>query len=224
MELKQYGHIIWKRVWIPALLLVVVAGVSWLTYDVPPPTYTTSMRFTVGVESQEVEDQYSYDSYYAWLSSEYLIDDLTLLVGSQNFAADVNRHLTEINSPVNIPSGIIAADKQHRVLHLTVNWSDAAQLADIARAIMTAVETDSAKYFPQTKTTALLIEVIDQPSPPVLVSPALTRRLDVPVRLLLALGAGLALTFLLDYLDDSVRGKAELEAMGIAVLSEVPKK
>jgi hypothetical protein len=29
---------------------------------------------------------------------------------------------------------------------------------------------------------------------------------------------------LLDYLDDSVRGKGELEAMGIPVLAEVPKK
>jgi capsular polysaccharide biosynthesis protein len=44
------------------------------------------------------------------------------------------------------------------------------------------------------------------------------------VRLLLALVAGLALTFLLDYLDDSVRGRADLEAMGIAVLGEVPKR
>ncbi|MDX1524091.1 MAG: hypothetical protein R3264_20850, partial [Anaerolineae bacterium] len=196
MELKQYGHIIWKRAWIPALLLLVVAGVSWLTYDVPPPTYTTSMRFTVGVEPQEVEGQYSYDSYYAWLSSEYLIDNLTLLVSSQNFAADVNRHLMDMGSPVTIPPGIIAADKQHRVLRLTVNWGDVAQLADIARAIMLAVETDSAKYFPQSDTAAILIEMIDQPSPPAPVSPSLTRRLDIPVRLLLALGAGLALTFL----------------------------
>jgi capsular polysaccharide biosynthesis protein len=46
----------------------------------------------------------------------------------------------------------------------------------------------------------------------------------LPVRLLLALAAGIALVFLLDYLDDSVRGRSELEAMGIAVLAEVPKK
>ena len=42
--------------------------------------------------------------------------------------------------------------------------------------------------------------------------------------LALALGAGVALTFLLDYLDDSVRNKSELEAMGVIVLAEVPKK
>jgi capsular polysaccharide biosynthesis protein len=42
------------------------------------------------------------------------------------------------------------------------------------------------------------------------------------VRLLLAVLVGVALCFLLDYLDDSVRNKSELEAMGISVLAEVP--
>jgi capsular polysaccharide biosynthesis protein len=73
-------------------------------------------------------------------------------------------------------------------------------------------------------TPGALIKVIDPPSPPTQNSISLTQRLDLPVRLLLALAAGLALIFLLDYLDDSVRGKAELEAMGIPVLAEVPKK
>ena len=44
------------------------------------------------------------------------------------------------------------------------------------------------------------------------------------MRMLLALVVGVALTFLLDYLDTSVRDKAELEAMDIAVLAEIPKK
>jgi capsular polysaccharide biosynthesis protein len=54
------------------------------------------------------------------------------------------------------------------------------------------------------------------------VPPSLTQRLDLPVRLLLALVAGVALAFLLDYLDNSVRGREELESLGIAVLAEIP--
>ena len=38
----------------------------------------------------------------------------------------------------------------------------------------------------------------------------------------LALAAGLALAFLLDYLDDTVRGPGDLRALGLAVLGEVP--
>ena len=51
----------------------------------------------------------------------------------------------------------------------------------------------------------------------------LRERLDLPLRLLLALAAGVALAFLLDYLDDSVRSAAELEEMGLAVVGEIPR-
>ncbi|MBN1220143.1 MAG: hypothetical protein JXM69_14545 [Anaerolineae bacterium] len=228
MELKQYWYIIWKRIWIPVLLVLVVGIVSWFTRQAAPPTYSTTMRFTVGVRPQEVPDQYSFDSYYAWLSSEYLADDLTAIVSSQAFATDVNRRLAELGSAAQIPPGLIGgvtiAEKQHRILRLNIAWDNEAELADIARAIVVVMEQDSPKYLSQLGTAGALINVIDQPSPPVANPPSLTQRLDVPVRLLLAVVAGLALVFLLDYVDDSVRGRSELEAMGIAVLAEVPGK
>jgi capsular polysaccharide biosynthesis protein len=67
------------------------------------------------------------------------------------------------------------------------------------------------------------VYVIDE-SPPMAVGKSLRERLDLPIRLFLALLAGVALTFLLDYLDDTVRDQAELEAMGITVLGEIPRQ
>ena len=228
MELKHYWHVIWKRAWIPALLVGVVAVASWLTQQAPPTTYSTSMRFTVGVKPQELADQYSYDSYYAWLSSEYLADDMTEIVKSGAFAADVNRRLAELGSAVQIPpgsiSGVTIAEKQHRILQLNVSWGNAGELADIGQAIVAVMEQDSPKYLTQLGTPGALIQVIDEPSIPAANPPSLTQRLDLPVRLLLALGAGVALAFLLDYLDDSVRGRGDLEALDIPVLAEVPKR
>lgn len=228
MELKHYWRIIWKRAWIPALLLLVVAGLSLLTYETPPTTYSTTMRFTVGVKPQEVADQYNYDSYYAYLASEYLADDMTAIVRSQAFASDVNQHLAEMESPARIPpgsiTGVTIAEKQHRILRLNISWGNADELADIAQAVVRTMESDSPKYLTQLGTSGALIQVIDEPSPPAVNPPSLTQRLNVPVRLLLALVVGVALTFLLDYLDDSVRGKTELEAMGIPVLTEVPRR
>ena len=49
-------------------------------------------------------------------------------------------------------------------------------------------------------------------------------QLDLPLRVLLALAAGIGLAFLWDYLDDSVRDRADLEQMGIAVLGVVPRR
>jgi capsular polysaccharide biosynthesis protein len=228
MELKQYGHIVWKRAWIPALLLVVVAAASWLTYQEPPGTYSSSMRFTVGVKPQEVEGEYTYDSFYAWQSSEYLADDMTVIVRSGTFAADVNRRLAEMGSALQIPPGTLSgstvAGKQHRILTVDISWGNAGELAQIAQAVVAVMEQDSPEYLTQLGTPGALIKLIDVPSPPVANPPSLTRRLDLPVRLLLALGAGVALTFLLDYLDDSVRGRGDLDRLDIPVLAEVPKK
>ncbi len=229
MELKTYWDIVWKRAWIPVLLLVVVAGASLLTQETPPPTYTTTMRFTVRVRPQDIPGEYTYEGYYGWLASEYLTDDLTAIVGSQAFAADVNRRLAETGSAVQVPPGLISgvtfAEKLHRVLRVSVSWGNPEELVAIARAIVVAMEEDSARYLTEPDAPGgALVTVIDEPSPPAANPPSLTQRLNLPVRLVLALVAGLALVFLLDYLDDSVRNRGELEAMGVPVLAEIPKK
>lgn len=229
MELKHYWQIIWKRIWIPALLLVIVGVASLLTTQTPAPTYSTSMRFTVRVEPQPLSNQFTYEGYYGWLASEYLADDLTAIVSSQAFAADVNRHLTELGSSLTLPPGVISgvtvAEKQHRIIRLNASWPNAAELDTIAQAMVQAMEQDSGKYLTQMNAPGgAVIALIDPPAPPVANPPSLTQRLNIPVRLLLALAAGLALTFLLDYLDDNVRDRSEVEGLGIPVLAEVPKK
>ena len=47
--------------------------------------------------------------------------------------------------------------------------------------------------------------------------------LDLPLRLVLAVGAGLGLAFLADYMDPTVRDRRELEAIGLDVLAEIPR-
>ncbi len=48
-------------------------------------------------------------------------------------------------------------------------------------------------------------------------------QLDLPLRVLLALAAGIGLAFLLDYLDTSVRERRDLEELGLPVLGEVSR-
>jgi capsular polysaccharide biosynthesis protein len=56
------------------------------------------------------------------------------------------------------------------------------------------------------------------------VTPGLREQLDIPLRALLAFFAGVALIFVLDYLDDSVRGAGDLEKMGVRVMGEIPDR
>ncbi len=66
------------------------------------------------------------------------------------------------------------------------------------------------------------VTLLDNPS----VAPvgrSLRQRLEWPLRVILALIAGVGLLFLLDYLDTSVRRSEELEAMGLPVVGTIPR-
>jgi capsular polysaccharide biosynthesis protein len=228
MELRQYWHIVWKRVWIIVALLVVVLIGSLALRAEPAPLYQATLRFTVGVPPESrTGDYYTYDRYYTWLTSEYIADDFSEVVKSQAFAEDVSAILAEKQEDFAVPAGAIqgstVAEKQHRILTVRITWGDPGQLQAIAEAAEEALREKSGKYFAQLGSEGATVYVIDK-SPPMAVGRSLRERLDLPIRLFLALLAGVALTFLLDYLDDTVRDGAELEAMGITVLGEIPRR
>ena len=228
MELRQYGHIVWKRVWIIVALLVVVLIGSLALRAKPAPLYQATLRFTVGLAPEsKTGNYYTYDRYYTWLTSEYIADDFSEVVKSQAFAEDVSAILVEKQEDVIVSAGAIqgstVAEKQHRILTVRITWGDPGQLQAIADAVEEALRDKSSKYFAQLGSAGATVYVIDK-SPPMAVGRSLRARLDLPIRLFLTLLAGIALAFLLDYLDDTVRDGADLEAMGITVLGEIPRR
>ena len=56
------------------------------------------------------------------------------------------------------------------------------------------------------------------------IGPSLRDRLELPMRLLIALAAGIALAFLAEYLDNRVRSRDDVEKLGLMVVGEIPKK
>ena len=227
MELRQYWHIVWKRVWIVVALLVIVLIGSLALRVKPAPLYQATLRFTVGVPPESrTGNYYTYDRYYTWLTSEYIADDFSEVVKSQAFAQDVSAILAERQEDVIVSAGAIqgstVAEKQHRILTVRITWGDPEQLQAIADAIEEALRENSSKYFAQLGSAGATVYIIDK-SPPMAIGQSLRERLDLPIRLFLALLAGIALAFLLDYLDDTVRDRAELEEMEITVLGEIPR-
>ena len=228
MELRQYWHIVWKRIWIIAALLVVVLIGSLALRTKSAPLYQTTMRFLVGVAPEDrTGDYYTYDRYYTWLSSEYLADDLSAVVKYSAFADDVSAHLAHGGEPITVSPGAIqgstVAEKQHRILTLRIIWGNADELAAIANAAAKVLPQNGPDYFAPVGAGEARFTLIDRPVV-VPVGKSLRERLDLPIRLFLALLAGVALAFLLDYLDDTVRDRAELEAMGITVMGEIPRR
>lgn len=222
MDFRLYWRIVTKRFW---LVLALVSAVL-LSYALFRPasrtTYVASMRFVVGVRPETgSQDYYRYDRYYSWLTAEYLVDDLAEVVKSRAFAGDV-ASAAGVSVPVGVIQGATAAGKLHRVLSVSVTWGDAETLQRIANAVADTLRTRGHTYFGQLGTDEAVVSLIDPPAVAA-IGPSLRQRLDLPLRLVLALAAGIALAFLADYVDDSVRGSAELAAMGVAILGEVPR-
>jgi len=224
MELRQYWRIVQRRWWIAVTLPLVVLVVSLLVRSPRVPTYQTTMRFMMGLEPEEKRgDYYAYDKYYTWLTAEYLIDDAAELVRSSAFSRAVSARLS--GTGISVPTGAIRGSTQagqlHRILTVSMAWGDADQLADMANAVVAVLPGEISEHFAQVGTSGVRASLIDPPAVGP-VGPSLREKLDLPLRLLLGLVAGVALTFLLDYLDDTVHTRRELEETGMNVLAEIP--
>lgn len=229
MELREYWMILRRRWWLPVTLAVLVGLISLIQLRPWQPRaamYSASMRLLVGVLPAAEQDVAAYDPrYYAWLTSEYLVDDFTEVVRSQLFASQVSQRLRDRN--IEVPPGMIQGSavtgKLHRIITLSFTWPDAVQLEAIARAAADELTQNAAFYFHQLGTENAGVTLIDGPSVGV-VGGGVREQVELPLRVVLALAVGVGLAFLLHYLDDSVRRPEELEALGLRVIGEIPRK
>lgn len=219
MELRQYWRILQRRWWLLAALLAVVLVLSLVAHKRPVPQYQATMRFAIGIEGNEPVSAVSGEGRSdAWLASEYLADDLSEVLKGGDVAARISKQVG-----FQVPAGTIFATREHRIVTVTVTWPDRDQAQAIAEAMGAALADAGAGYFPQLAGVQAKAVLIDGPGIGQ-VGPSLTEKLDVPIRLFVALVAGLALVLLWEALDDTVRDRAELEAMGVPILGEIPRR
>jgi capsular polysaccharide biosynthesis protein len=219
MELRQYVRIVWQRWWLIAALLAIVLIISLVTYQPPTVVYQATMRFAIGIEGEEPVNVASGDGRSdAWLASEYLADDLSEVLKGGQFAQKISDRVDFA-----VPAGTIFASREHRIMTVAITWADREQVQTIAEAVGAVVRDGGAEYFPQLAGVDAEAVLIDGPG----IGPvgrSLKDKLDLPIRLFVALLAGIALAFLLDYIDDTIRDRAEVESLGTQVLGEIPRK
>ncbi len=229
VEIRNYTRIAWRWSWLIVGLpaLVVLLG---LLRQAPQQTgYVANMRFSVGLVPEARNGvAYTYDRYYTWLTAEYLVDDLSEIVKSREVAQAVAQEAAAQGLSVQIAPGAIqsatGAGKLHRILTVSLSWPNPAELEKLANALATVLSEGKASYFIQARNEGMpiVMHLIDPPS----IAPmglSLRSRMDLPIRVSLALLAGMALAFFLEYLDDSVHGPADLRALGLDVLGTIPR-
>lgn len=227
MELRAYWQIFLRRWWVAAALILLTLVLTLITqkpWQPRPPTYAQSLSFSVGVRPQPSSGEYNYDGYYTALASEYLIDDFAEIVKGSEFAARVSQRLQD--QGIEVSPGTIQGSTQtgtlHRILQITIYSADAQQLPLIADAVSQTLTEDTYLFMPRLLAGQGAVYLINRGNV-VAIGPSLRQRLDLPLRLVLALVAGIGLIFFWEYIDDRIRTRDDLEALGLTVMAEIPR-
>jgi capsular polysaccharide biosynthesis protein len=229
MELVALWRVARRRWWLIAIPTAVAALFAALTYEAPPTLWTTGLRFTAAQAPAEGEAAsaaapYEDSSYVPWLASEYLVNALTAWVTTGSFAQAVSDNLARggVEIGAGALGGAFAADNERSVMAIYITWRNPDQLWQIAAAAMDVLVNESGPFFPQTAAQPVTVKPLDEIAVGA-APPAITARLRPLVTVGVGLAGGLALAFLVEYLDPTLHTREELEEMGFDVIAEIPR-
>ncbi len=238
LELLTLLNFILRRWWliaIPAAITLLWSLPAIPDAISPPETYGASIRFTAAappdaanataVPENSTSGTYEDTAYVPWLASEYVVVNMPQWVTSSNFANEVSAtllsdHNLDISADDLRPA--FAADSARSIFVVYFGWGNEAELEKIAAATITVLQTRNQQYFPQFAYAPAQIVPLDEIDV-VRTVPPMTARLNPFIRMVIGLAAGLGLAALAEYLDDSVREKADLEKLGLEVLGSIPR-
>ncbi|MBI5927959.1 MAG: hypothetical protein HY862_01510 [Chloroflexi bacterium] len=238
MELLTLWNFVLRRWWliaIPAAITLLWSLPAIPDAISPPETYGATMRFTAAappdetnaaaVPANSTSGTYEDTAYVPWLASEYVVVNMPQWVTSSSFTREVSATLqSEYNLDISTDDlrPAFAADSARSIFVVYFGWDNEAELEKIAAATITVLQTRNQQYFPQFAYEPAQIVPLDEIDV-VRTVPPLTTRLNPFIRIVIGLAAGLGLAVLAEYLDDSVRDKADLEKIGLEMLGVIPR-
>lgn len=225
MELRQLWKIIrrrWALALIPAVIVLAVGVAMWRP---APPAYNAGVRFIVGQPPGAAAAEFDEQRYFNWTTSEYIVNGLADWVRGGKFAEAVSKRLAAqgIDVSAGAIQGGLAVDNARSMLTVSLTAGDATQLEQMLGGVIAVLTEDNAGALPQLGGENALLTQLDEP----VVNPigaGIRGQLDLPLRVALALAAGLGLALLAHYLDPTVRDREEVARAGLAVLVEIPKE
>jgi capsular polysaccharide biosynthesis protein len=227
MQLRRYLAIL-TRFWpLVALLPLAVGALALSAALTRPLRYTASARLMVtqalppGLAPPNLRDQ--------WDGTEFLIDDIPQVVGSELFAQDVSA--TQLARDAGLGESAVLGGLSAETFHRTVTLRAVADRPEQATALaLAAIETlraNGLKYWGRAdaaEAPGVDVAVIDAP---VAASDRSLRQIaaNVALRAALGLAAGVGLAFLLHYLDTRLRSPHDVEELlGLPVVGTIPRE
>ncbi|MDA8189688.1 MAG: Wzz/FepE/Etk N-terminal domain-containing protein [Dehalococcoidales bacterium] len=222
MELNEYWQIIRRHIWLVIGLTLIAFAASWGLGVSFPTAYQATMRLAIKPQSeQRAGSFYTYDEYYAYVATEFLIDDVIEVIESRAFHDDLAQRLAGKVGP--LPDRAVQGKKMHRLLMVNVTAGSPEVAQRVAEAVAEILTEPGSKYFASLSWQNPLVTVVD---PPRTAQVGESRKyLDVALRTALGFIAGIGLAFLLDYLDGTITGAEQAERLTrLTVLGEIPRR
>ena len=222
MELRAYGAVLKRHARLIAVITLAALVVSIAMALRGPSAYTASMRLAISVvPDPRVGDFFKFDSYYSVLTSEYLADDLSELLRSEAFAADVSAEMGNTVEPEAIVN-LTSTKKTHRLLDVQIVSGNPQQAMAIAEAYERVLNTKLSEYLAFLQANNGFVRIVNRPTVARTNTLPLTAA-EVGLRTMAALIGAVGLAFLLEYIDDRLRDRRQVESfLGTKVLAEIP--
>jgi capsular polysaccharide biosynthesis protein len=259
VELRTYWSIIWRRIWVVALVVGIIAiyvGYQYYHLRKTPgalKAYSSSTTIQIGLQPT-TNGELNSTNYIT--VSESLADSMVTgpVLTSHEFATAISNQIAQDTSLIQQRYGTnpdlgdwqnataigqaLSASHVHNFVTIDTNWSTPAGAWEIANAVGEVSVAKIDNYL----TLAIKNNAIQKSTgnnvPPVVAARVITPASDsitvfgsssnkvslYLLMLLVALAIGVALTFLLDYLDDRIRNKDEVtQLLGIPIYTVLPR-
>lgn len=225
MELIQFLQVLlrrWYLIVIPVAVAAVIAVPALLARG--PQSgggFTTVIRYTAAQVLEAIPNRDG-DYQDVWLASELAVNAFTEWIRSGSFAAEVRAALPE-DQAENALAASFAADNERSIGQLFVSHPDADALRAIVEAAQQVLATQTGAYFPQLGGQPARVSILDTPQINA-APPPITSRLGPVLQLGVALIAGIALAFLVEYLDPFIYRREQIETLDVRVITSIPKE
>jgi capsular polysaccharide biosynthesis protein len=203
MELQNYLAILHRRWRLVAAVPLLAALLSLALALVRPPVYGLTARLLV---TRAGAPEGSTAGLTAELEDK-TAQDLPAIVGGAPFAQDVARELAARGHPLSqavVAQSLHGANDRH-VVYLMVTADDPADAVAIADAAVMLIKTNGLRYWGEEQVTpaspGLNVAVLELPAQAASLDGPRTIAIDIALRALLGLAAGVGIAFALHYLE-----------------------
>ena len=259
MELRTYWTIIWRRIWVVALVVgIVTLYVGYQYYHLrktPGALKAYSSNITIQIGLQPTSNGDTNSANYV-IVSEALADSMASgpILTSYEFDTAISNQITQDMSEIQQryganadlgdwqnPTAIgqaLSSTRVHSLVTITTNWITPAGAWAIANAIGEVSTVKIGTYLNyEIKNNALqnstgnstspqvMARVITSSSNPSTITGSSSNKIMLYILMLLvSIVLGIALTFLLDYLDDRIRSKDDVtQLLEIPIYAVIPR-